>query len=133
MAAAVASVLLAGPYLVLFLFFKGGAGDVKLTAALGAWLGPAEGVWLLFFIALCGAAHATAILMLRIGRPRKVMLATESRAADPLIAPVTPGEEEGAVSNELTQSPAHKQTMPYGPAIFAGVCIWSIGVLLWGT
>jgi prepilin peptidase CpaA len=31
-----------------------GAGDVKLLAALGAWLGPHESVWLAMFAAMCG-------------------------------------------------------------------------------
>jgi prepilin peptidase CpaA len=35
-----------------------GAGDVKLVAALGAWLGPAEALWLCAYTAMAGGAIA---------------------------------------------------------------------------
>jgi prepilin peptidase CpaA len=35
-----------------------GAGDVKLLAALGAWLGPAEAAWLALFASIAGGAVA---------------------------------------------------------------------------
>src|SRR5215204_6262922 len=44
-------------FLILFpLFFvRGlGAGDVKLVAALGAWVGPIEAVWMAMYASLCG-------------------------------------------------------------------------------
>jgi prepilin peptidase CpaA len=44
-------------FLILFpLFFvRGlGAGDVKLVAALGAWVGPIEAVWLALYASICG-------------------------------------------------------------------------------
>jgi prepilin peptidase CpaA len=38
-----------------------GAGDVKLLAALGAWLGPAETVWLATYAAAAGGAVAVVV------------------------------------------------------------------------
>jgi prepilin peptidase CpaA len=35
-----------------------GAGDVKLLAALGAWLGPTDTVWLALYTGVCGGAIA---------------------------------------------------------------------------
>ena len=42
-----------------------GAGDVKLVAALGAWLGPMDTVWLGMYTALAGGVAA---LLLAVGR-----------------------------------------------------------------
>jgi prepilin peptidase CpaA len=38
-----------------------GAGDVKLLAALGAWVGPAEAVWLAIFSSIAGGALAVMV------------------------------------------------------------------------
>jgi prepilin peptidase CpaA len=38
-----------------------GAGDVKMLAALGAWLGPAQAVWLAAFSAIAGGVFALGI------------------------------------------------------------------------
>lgn len=42
-----------------------GAGDVKLVAALGAWLGPSEIVWLALYTAMAGAVLAIAVSLVR--------------------------------------------------------------------
>ena len=42
-----------------------GAGDVKLLAALGAWLGPAESVWLAMFAAMAGGVLGLAVAIAR--------------------------------------------------------------------
>ncbi|MBA3884545.1 MAG: prepilin peptidase [Acidobacteria bacterium] len=42
-----------------------GAGDVKLVAALGAWLGPYEIVWLALYAAVAGAVLALALSLAR--------------------------------------------------------------------
>jgi prepilin peptidase CpaA len=38
-----------------------GAGDVKLLAALGAWLGPAAAIWLAIYTAIAGGAIALVV------------------------------------------------------------------------
>ena len=42
-----------------------GAGDVKLLAALGAWLGPIESVWLAMFAAMAGGVLGLAVAIAR--------------------------------------------------------------------
>ena len=42
-----------------------GAGDVKLMAALGAWLGPADALWLGVYTALVGGVVALAVALAR--------------------------------------------------------------------
>src|SRR5262249_7833100 len=51
---------LAGAALFFPFFALGGmgAGDVKLLAAMGAWLGPAESVWIAMYAAAAGGALA---------------------------------------------------------------------------
>jgi prepilin peptidase CpaA len=48
-------------FLPLFLLRGIGGGDVKLLAALGAWLGPASAVWLALFAALAGGPLALVV------------------------------------------------------------------------
>jgi prepilin peptidase CpaA len=54
---------LVGPVLLFILFTLGGmgAGDLKLLGALGAWLGPADALWLVLFSAMSGGVMALAI------------------------------------------------------------------------
>jgi prepilin peptidase CpaA len=42
-----------------------GAGDVKLLAALGAWLGPTEAVWLAMFASIAGGVLGVAVALSR--------------------------------------------------------------------
>lgn len=42
-----------------------GAGDVKLLAALGAWMGPGPVVWLALYAALAGGVFAVAVTLAR--------------------------------------------------------------------
>jgi prepilin peptidase CpaA len=49
-----ASIILAIPYVILFVGAGGGAGDAKMMAALGAWLGLSHGLYALVVIALLG-------------------------------------------------------------------------------
>jgi len=56
---------LVGAALFFPLFALGGmgAGDVKLLAALGAWLGPVDAVWLAIFASIAGGAMAVVVSM----------------------------------------------------------------------
>jgi prepilin peptidase CpaA len=42
-----------------------GAGDVKLVAALGAWLGPMDTLWLAMYTAIAGGVAAVALALAR--------------------------------------------------------------------
>ncbi len=54
-----ATCLLATPYILLYRFAGGGAGDAKLMGALGAWLGLESGLFLLFCV--CGTGLLQAV------------------------------------------------------------------------
>ena len=49
-----ASVILAVPYIILFMSAGGGAGDAKMMAGIGAWLGMTQGLYALVVVALLG-------------------------------------------------------------------------------
>jgi prepilin peptidase CpaA len=51
-------------YLLPFLLGGLGAGDVKLVAALGAWLGPHDVAWLALYAGVAGGVGALAIALL---------------------------------------------------------------------
>jgi prepilin peptidase CpaA len=53
----------AGLFLPFFLLGGMGAGDVKLLAALGAWLGPRDAFWLAVYASLAGGAMAIAVAL----------------------------------------------------------------------
>jgi prepilin peptidase CpaA len=48
-------------FMPFFLFGGMGAGDVKLLAALGAWLGPRDALWLAIYAALAGGVAAVVV------------------------------------------------------------------------
>ena len=50
------------PHVMLFVFARGGGGDAKLMAAIGAWLGLFDGLLVLLCVALCGAVLAAIYL-----------------------------------------------------------------------
>jgi prepilin peptidase CpaA len=47
-----------------FAFGGMGAGDVKLMAALAAWLGPADAVWLAIFASIAGGVFAVIVALI---------------------------------------------------------------------
>jgi Flp pilus assembly protein protease CpaA len=115
-----ACVILAAPYLVLFLFFGGGAGDAKLMGAIGGWLGIVNGLAVLFCVALTGAAIGTAmVLMSKTALSPKALSGTTPRASS-----------ETAQATFKTAARAASRKMPYGVAIFVGVCLAALGALL---
>src|SRR4030042_1876767 len=52
--AALGCIVVAGPYVLLFLFAGGGAGDAKMMGGVGAWLRLTEGVVALVGVAVTG-------------------------------------------------------------------------------
>ena len=102
--ATAATVLLALPYVLLFAFAGGGAGDAKLMAALGSWLGVVNGLLVLFAVAVAGAVWAAAVLW----RCNRAAVGSES-------------EERGKRGRNVT--------VPYGVAICFGAWIAAAGSL----
>ncbi len=127
------SVLLALPYLVLFFLAKGGAGDAKLMAALGAWLSLEEGLVVLCCVATAGMILA--LLTLAARREWRNLLAGLLTSLYLFAAAWGSGARGWGVLLHNDQGPPQEQAdrlaLPYGMAIFIGVCFGAVGVRLW--
>ena len=116
------------PYVFLFVFARGGAGDAKLMSAIGAWIGMINGLAVLAAVALCGVVLAIGYALLR-RRGAEVAANLVGMAQGLAVAAST----RSSLSQEF-RSRADSQnmmTMPYGVTIFVGVCIAGMGVTLW--
>ena len=122
-----ACAVLALPYVILFVFGGGGAGDAKLMGAIGAWLGLMQGAVVLLAVSLCGAALALACAAAQ-GRLRPVL----SNIAGVTAAWVAAAGLRRGYGEAIRDVPSAKDmaTIPYGVAIFLGVCV-SAGVMRW--
>lgn len=92
-----------------------GAGDVKLFAALGAWLGPAQTGKAFFYTALAGGALAVIVAM-----RRRRLSATLHRTAE-LVA------TRGANVTEIEHT-SQNNRFAYAPAIAAGALAAALGL-----
>ncbi|MGB6917108.1 MAG: A24 family peptidase [Phycisphaerae bacterium] len=123
----VAGVMLATPYILLFLFAGGGAGDAKLMGAIGTWLGLVNGTVALFCVSLAGIVVGIAFALAK-KRLRTVWANLAGERWRLLLLAFGPGRwrvmQDPLVGGDLLK-------MPYGVAIFAGVCAAAAGVLLW--
>lgn len=123
-----ATVFLAFPYVLLFLFAQGGAGDAKLMGAIGAWLGLVNGSIALGCVALAGVIIAAAMAVWR-GRASEVSVNVAGISQNLFLAILTRTKVPSNHSSQRTGEPM--LTMPYGLAICVGVCAAGIGVFLW--
>ena len=133
--AAATCVIMALPYVLLFVFAGGGAGDAKMMGALGAWLGVPAGVVVLVAVAATGGALG----LLNLAAKRQLGLGLRRIGASFYVlmvalctgrkgwALVRPDLEEPAKKTDVDQTAA----MPYGPSIFIGVCIGAYLVHSW--
>jgi len=123
-----ASVLLAIPYVLLFAFAGGGAGDAKLMAAIGAWLGLAHGAYALVGVVVMGALAGVAVSLVRgeIARVARNL----STASTGLIA-VACGQIRVGDSHAVMPPTSEMRRMPYGIAVLLGVLTAFGGGLLW--
>ena len=125
--AAGACALLALPYIILFLFFGGGAGDAKLMGAIGAWLGLRYGLTVLACVAIAGGVFAIAKAIAR-KRLRFVLTSVYISFFGFVLSLFTHRKMQLAdEQTEIRQS--GELDIPYGVAIFAGVCAG--GGILW--
>ncbi|OQY05714.1 MAG: hypothetical protein B6I25_05250 [Planctomycetales bacterium 4572_13] len=114
-----AMVILALPYILLFIFAGGGAGDAKLMAAVGAWLGIEAGVVALVAISIC----AVVLALLRAvfaGRFFEVLNNIKVKMLFFMFFLSSRGAAKYAGGME-TADDQDALTIPYGPAIFAGL------------
>jgi prepilin peptidase CpaA len=122
-------IILALPYVLLYTFAGGGAGDAKLMGALGAWLGLRSGITVLLTVAIAGIVLG--IIFTLYGRRLRTALIHLKRmimAAVLLFGRRGNGEE----ARWLLPAEQEMQTMPYGVAILAGVCVAAGGQLVCG-
>ena len=123
-----AMLVLAAPFIILYLFAGGGAGDAKLMGALGAWLGMEQGVILMVAVLLCGGVLGLGYALAR-GRGRQLMrnLGQIARGLPWVFFGPGPLHERTAVWPAESQMVA----MPYALAVFIGSCLAGVGVWLW--
>lgn len=118
--AAGACVILALPYVILFVFAGGGAGDAKLMGAIGAWLGLRQGLAVLVCVVMAGMVLAIAksiaqkqlknvLTSVFVSFYGLILFLMAHRTMRPAI-----GQTDIKLSDNLD--------IPYGVAIFVGVC-----------
>ena len=131
--AAGACLLLGAPYVLLFVFAGGGAGDAKLMGASGAWLGFKQGVVVLLCVAVVGGVLAIAKAISQ--RRLKSVLTSVFISFYAFLLCVTGGRKLKAAS-ERTDNDAGQSDgldVPYGVAICAGVCAAALIIRMWGV
>ena len=125
--------IVALPYIILFLLGRGGAGDAKMMGAIGAWLGIQQGVISLCCVALVGGALALAKVAAHA--ERKWIFRNLVTSAYVFMAALAGGREGWRLlKNDSPQSQrqtGQELTLPYGTAIFLGVCLSAATVHLW--
>ncbi len=130
---ALAWVVLALPYIVLFLLARGGAGDAKMMGAVGAWLGLQAGVIVLVSVGAVGAVFGLA-RMLAHGR-RRMLLGNLWASLYVFMVALCGGpgglRSMNGVPDEATATRATETTVPYGVPIFLGVCMGAMVVHIW--
>ncbi len=128
--ALLAAMFLGLPFVILFVFFGGGAGDAKLMAAIGAWLGLSSGIVTLASICITGGLLAVLHTLVR-----GTFMATMVRvAAFPKgLALLLFSGTSLRDLHSYSVVPAPVQTIPYGVSILLGTIIAAGISLQWIT
>lgn len=115
------------PFVLLFVFAGGGAGDAKMMAAIGAWLGVIGGLLTLVTVMIAGGVLSVAAIAYQ--RNARDVTANLHWILDSLRTAIF---RRGAARGDYVLPAVESlHTMPYGLAIFGGTCIASGGVWLW--
>ena len=116
-----AVVLLAFPFVLLFIFASGGAGDAKLTGAIGAWLTFREAAVAL--VCICIAGGILGLIVAVYKRRLKVVFSNLVIIVfDFMVAALCRAGMLRAV-NSAKAMKGEKLTVPYAVAIFIGVSV----------
>ncbi|MHC4741905.1 MAG: A24 family peptidase [Planctomycetota bacterium] len=127
--AAGACLLLAAPFVLMFLFAGGGAGDAKFMGAIGAWLGLSHGSIVL--ASVCIAGIVLAVVKAVASKRLKFVLVSTYFSIYTLLFSLAGHQGKGNVACETCVDDRERGiTIPYGVAIFAGVCGGGVFVLL---
>jgi prepilin peptidase CpaA len=127
--AASACVLLGLPYVLLFVFAGGGAGDAKLMGALGAWLGVRNAAVVLVAVAFAGILLSVGSALAKRRLTSVLVNLWRILHAAALFVFLRGRIEQ---SRDLLPATEDMQKVPYAVAIFLGVCMAAGGLLLWG-
>jgi prepilin peptidase CpaA len=117
--------LAALPFVVLFVYAGGGAGDAKLMGAIGAWLGVTQSLVVLVAVVSIGAVLGLA------------QAAWHKRLSDVTgrMGTIVRSWYVWFVSGHRTTAwqftDVQQLQMPYAVSIFSGVTIAALGILLW--
>jgi prepilin peptidase CpaA len=115
------------PFVLLFVFAGGGAGDAKLMAAIGAWVGVVGGFVTLASVMIAGGLVAVGLVISQ--RNGRAVFANVVWIFDSLRAALFGNRE--ARQSYVLPAVESLHVMPYGLAIFVGTCIASGGAWLW--
>jgi Flp pilus assembly protein protease CpaA len=125
--------MLAMPYVLLFLLGRGGAGDAKMMGAIGAWLGIEQAL----IVAICVACTGGVLALFKIALHRRRWAIFRNLGLSLYVYLVSCAGGAGGW-NVLKTSPEEQRhetsgqvTIPYGLAIFLGVCLGAMVVYLW--
>jgi prepilin peptidase CpaA len=122
-----ASLLLSLLFILLFLFSHGGAGDAKLMGAIGTWLGLRQGI-----VVLCAVLAAGLVLSLATAvakRRFKIIMTNIFFMVYGFLLAFFTEKRILPSAAERVQYSGEALTIPYGVAIFAGVCAG--GTIIW--
>lgn len=120
-------IILALPFVLLFLFANGGAGDAKLMGAIGTWVGFDEGIRILICVVLAGIIMALLSALIK-GR-LKIVLVNIYASVYTFVCFVLSHETKQYLAHQNAAACPKDLTIPYGVAIFAGV-IAALGLIL---
>lgn len=128
--AALACVLLGAPYVLLFVFAGGGAGDAKLMGAIGAWLGLKQSIIALLCVAVAGMVMA--IIKAVSQRRLKFVLTNVIISCYTFLVCVAGGRKIRPAGEQPDAQPGGFE-VPYGVAICVGVLAAAVVVQTWGV
>lgn len=123
--------LLGLPYVLLFLFVGGGAGDAKLMGAIGAWLSIREGLIVLVCVIVAGGVLAVAKAISR--KRLKYALTSVFITGFAFITSLVSGRASRVAEERVEGETTGELDIPYGVAVFAGVFIAAGIVRFWGV
>jgi prepilin peptidase CpaA len=119
------ALVLAVPYIVLFLMAGGGAADAKLMGAVGAWLGLSNGCAVLLAVCVSGALLGIGYAVIK--KQTRGVFCNIVLIWVALTLLIT-GKRRWNEARNLFPESRSMLCMPYGVAIFMGVCIAAIGL-----
>ncbi len=119
--------LAALPFVILFIYAGGGAGDAKLMGAIGAWLGVTQSLFVLVMVVVIGALFGLA----QAAWHRR--LADVSGRMGTIFRSWYVWFVSGHRVATWQMSDVQQLQMPYAVSIFSGVSVAALGVVLWNS